>query len=127
MSVGAHSAGPDVPDEQPHLKLFDPGIETIQKTLVQRACDAIGPSAAGDTYFSDAAHDCLMAVLQAPRDVHHENVWNMANMFLSRLLDAIGVMERLGGDATVLRELNDIRKRCIRTFPAAFAEPDRLP
>lgn len=126
MSVGYPLAGPDLPPEQPPLRLFDPGSDVAQRTLVQKACDVIGPSAVGDEYFSDAAHDCLSVLLEAPRGMHDESVWRMANHFLSRLFDVIGVIERLDPNAPVLQELHHVRRRCIRTFPDAFTEPTFL-
>ncbi len=126
MSVGSPLAGPDSPVEQPTVRPFDPGAEMLRKTLVQRACDVIGPSAAGDEYFSDAAHDCLMTVLDTPRGEHAEAVWKTADLFLSRLFDVIGLIERMDPNAAVLQEMHDIRRRCIKAFPEAFVEPRSL-
>lgn len=126
MSVGIPLAGPDAPAEQPHLKLFDPGVDALQRTLVQKACDILGPSAADDAYFTDKGLECLSAVIDAPKGMHGESVWSAANVFFSRLLDTIGLLERMSPDAAVLKEMHDIRRRCIKAFPGAFNEPDRL-
>ncbi len=126
MSVGFRLGGPDPSPEQLPLRLFDPGTDVARRTLVRKACDVIGPSAEGDEYFSDAAHDCLTAVLDMPKGAHEESVWRMANIFLSRLFDAIGVIERIDPNAPVLQEMQDVRRRCIKAFPEAFAEPKSL-